>query len=305
VSALAHYIEAAGVPTVAISLIRPHSEKIRNPRSLWVPFELGRPLGPADDAPFQTGVIAAALRLLESRDGPVVLADYDKDDPTMADAPGWAPPFDLPPPPSQPPPETPAKAESSPSPSANSSKPSGDRLKAAILLGQSMALNEALNALRLKAEKALAPDASDPAALAAALTREIATVAPFNARFAAARGGRTTVGISGLAVEACASHALRALAGPLPPSAIPDMAPPQFLRFVLDDLKAFVLEAASAGPGTPSSRQMQLWFWDNTATARLAIALRAAMIASADERTQAVGRLNIVPGAQAGRLRLG
>ena len=77
-SALAHYLEAEGVPAVAISLIRLHTEKVRPPRALWVPFELGRPLGAPNDQAFQTRVIAAALGLLEAASGPVVLAGFSR-----------------------------------------------------------------------------------------------------------------------------------------------------------------------------------------------------------------------------------
>jgi hypothetical protein len=95
VSALAHYLEDEGVPTVAISLIRLHSEKIGNPRSLWVPFELGRPIGAPNDDKFQIGVLTSALRLLTVSPGPVVLEDFPADDPTAVDVAGWKPPFDL------------------------------------------------------------------------------------------------------------------------------------------------------------------------------------------------------------------
>ena len=50
VGALGHYLERGGVPTTQISLIREHTERIRPPRALWVPFELGRPFGVPHDA---------------------------------------------------------------------------------------------------------------------------------------------------------------------------------------------------------------------------------------------------------------
>lgn len=96
--ALGHYVEAAGVPTTQISLVREHSERIRPPRALWVPFELGRPLGTPGDPEFQTGVVRAALALLEAPAGPM-LEDYPLDVPSYtdgaeADAP-WACPIPL------------------------------------------------------------------------------------------------------------------------------------------------------------------------------------------------------------------
>jgi len=93
VSALGHYLEEEGIPTVAISLIRPQTEKTKPPRALWVPFELGRPFGPPSDAAFQKRVILAALRLLERERGPVVIEDFPEDDPRERPDPEWRPPF--------------------------------------------------------------------------------------------------------------------------------------------------------------------------------------------------------------------
>lgn len=79
--ALGHYLEEEGVATTQISLIREHTESIRPPRALWVPFELGRPLGRPGDAGFQLDVLRAALILLESPTGPV-LRDYPGEAPS-------------------------------------------------------------------------------------------------------------------------------------------------------------------------------------------------------------------------------
>jgi hypothetical protein len=93
VSALGHYLEEEGIPTVAISLIRPQTENTRPPRALWVPFELGRPFGPPSDAAFQKRVILAALRLLERERGPVIIEDFPDDDPRERPDPGWHAPL--------------------------------------------------------------------------------------------------------------------------------------------------------------------------------------------------------------------
>lgn len=74
-------LEARGLPTVAIGLVRPHMEATIAPRGLFVPFPLGRPLGEPGDAAFQRRVLLAALSLLERRDGPVVLEDFPDDAP--------------------------------------------------------------------------------------------------------------------------------------------------------------------------------------------------------------------------------
>jgi hypothetical protein len=94
VGALAHYLEAQGIPTTQISLIREHTEIIRPPRALWVPFELGRPLGAPHDPEFQRRVLVAALKLLNSPKGPVLVEFPDEapgggaeSDPEIA---GWS-----------------------------------------------------------------------------------------------------------------------------------------------------------------------------------------------------------------------
>ena len=83
-SALAHYFERAGLPTVVFSLVREHSERIRPPRTLWTPFELGRPLGAPGNAAFQRRVLLDALGLLAETSGPL-LADFPDDAPSEAD----------------------------------------------------------------------------------------------------------------------------------------------------------------------------------------------------------------------------
>ena len=60
--------------------MREHAEAIRPPRSLWVPFVLGRPLGVPNDAAFQRRVVESALALLERPAGPV-LEDYPEEAP--------------------------------------------------------------------------------------------------------------------------------------------------------------------------------------------------------------------------------
>lgn len=78
--ALGHYLEGEGIPTAGFSLIRLHTEKIQPPRALWVPFELGRPLGVPNDPAFQTRVLRALLGLFDAKAGPI-LVDYPEDAP--------------------------------------------------------------------------------------------------------------------------------------------------------------------------------------------------------------------------------
>lgn len=80
-SAVAYYLEDAGIATTGISLVRENTEALRPPRFLWVPFPLGRPLGMPGDPAFQRRVILAALGLLDAPAGPV-LEDYPEDVPS-------------------------------------------------------------------------------------------------------------------------------------------------------------------------------------------------------------------------------
>ena len=78
--ALGYFLERAGIMTTGISLVRENAASMKPPRTLWVSFPLGRPLGKPDDAAFQHQVIAAALDLLKRETGPV-LEDFPHDVP--------------------------------------------------------------------------------------------------------------------------------------------------------------------------------------------------------------------------------
>lgn len=78
--------------------MRDNTERLRPPRFLWVPFELGRPFGAPDAPDFQMTVLRAALALLDRTDGPPVLEDFPDDPPAAAsDGEGWVCPVRLPP----------------------------------------------------------------------------------------------------------------------------------------------------------------------------------------------------------------
>ena len=60
---------------------------MKPPRSLWVSFELGRPLGAPNEADFQRKILITLLKLLERSDGPVILEDYPFDAPESDEEP--------------------------------------------------------------------------------------------------------------------------------------------------------------------------------------------------------------------------
>ena len=69
---LARTLEERGITTVSISLVREHSEKVKPPRTLWVPFPFGHALGRPNDTELQHRVLKAALDLLKEPTGPVL-----------------------------------------------------------------------------------------------------------------------------------------------------------------------------------------------------------------------------------------
>ena len=65
-------LEREGIATVSISLLNEVARQLKPPRALWVPFPMGYPLGEPNNADLQHEVIAAALKLLERNDVPVL-----------------------------------------------------------------------------------------------------------------------------------------------------------------------------------------------------------------------------------------
>ncbi|PYO02374.1 MAG: hypothetical protein DMD89_04260 [Candidatus Rokuibacteriota bacterium] len=87
---LARLLEASGIATTSISMVREHTEKVKPPRALFVPFPFGHALGRANDPELQHRVLRAALDLLAEPAGPV-----------LRDFPDGADPGDQPPAPRQ------------------------------------------------------------------------------------------------------------------------------------------------------------------------------------------------------------
>lgn len=69
-------IEAAGIPTVSIALLKEVALKVQPPRTLWVPFPMGYPLGEPDRPEIQERIIRSALDLLQQHSVGPILEDY-------------------------------------------------------------------------------------------------------------------------------------------------------------------------------------------------------------------------------------
>jgi hypothetical protein len=110
--------------------------------------------------------------------------------------------------------------------------------------------------------------------------------------------GRSTVGLSGFAIGDCARYVADWLRGKAPSSPRDGFSAPLILRFAVDDLKAYGLEAAGAGTAKPSSRQLTDWFWNETATGAAIHALREVLQAHEDERLRLIVSSFMVPAAR-------
>ena len=76
VGLIAGILEKAGIATVCLSLLREVSLRVKPPRTLFVPFPLGYPLGKPSHPELQTLILRSALALLESTEPLPVLQDF-------------------------------------------------------------------------------------------------------------------------------------------------------------------------------------------------------------------------------------
>lgn len=74
---LARVIEAAGIPTVTVTMMPVLAEKYRSSRILGVEFPFGHSFGSVGDAPTQTAILEAALDVLASATEPETRVDLD------------------------------------------------------------------------------------------------------------------------------------------------------------------------------------------------------------------------------------
>jgi hypothetical protein len=221
-------LEAEGIATVMVSLVSSQSQPAAPPRVLWVPFELGRPMGAALEADFQREVLRELLMLFDVPRPPQagsVLAEFARDAPAQLDEPSWCAP---------------------------------------ALSG------------------------------ATSVAEEISLLAPAHAQFVA-RIGRSTAVLSGLDVQTAAEFLSGFDAGIDTPPSVEGMSDLLRLRFAVDDLKAYYLEAASAAREQASSRQLHSWLWQQTRLGTMLKTFRRESLESDDQRRETVGGKFIVP----------
>jgi hypothetical protein len=76
VGLIASVLENRGIPTTSITLLKEVTEKVRPPRSLFVPYPLGYPLGEPHNPDLQKRIIMDSLSLLSCETDEFLLKDF-------------------------------------------------------------------------------------------------------------------------------------------------------------------------------------------------------------------------------------
>ena len=115
--------------------------------------------------------------------------------------------------------------------------------------------------------------------------------------------GVPTTQISGLNLDAIGDFLCSFFEEGVPENPREDIPLPYTLNLVTDDLKAYYFESITAQPGqeSPSIRVLSDWFWGETLAGEVLLAIRETCMESEDALMRLVGRVLIVPTAQAHR----
>jgi len=142
-------------------------------------------------------------------------------------------------------------------------------------------------------------DFTETEALCAALTREMQSMRPWY-DLALEKRGRTTVGISGVELDALGDFICAFLSGETPENPREDIDLPYTLNLATDDLKAYYFEAITTQPGqeSASSRVLSDWFYQETVAGKVLFALSESCKNSEERLMKFICNLLIIPMAQ-------
>ncbi|MFH1964312.1 MAG: hypothetical protein ABIJ42_02110 [Acidobacteriota bacterium] len=73
---IASVLENRGIPTVSITLLKEVTKKVLPPRSLFVPYPLGYPLGEPNNPDLQNRIIKEALTMLSTEVSEPLVKDF-------------------------------------------------------------------------------------------------------------------------------------------------------------------------------------------------------------------------------------
>jgi hypothetical protein len=68
-------IEKAGIPTIGISIVRSYTEKVKPPRTVYLRWPFGHPLGEPGNVAQQRAVLAKAFEALDAIEEPGTIVD--------------------------------------------------------------------------------------------------------------------------------------------------------------------------------------------------------------------------------------
>ena len=109
--------------------------------------------------------------------------------------------------------------------------------------------------------------------------------------------GRTTLGATGLDIDAVVSYVAGWLVDSPPASFRAGLSDGAALKLACDELKAYYYEAKSVQPGRHSSVAIQHWFWHETAAGQAFLALREKAAQSKDPSMKPLAVQSLVPRA--------
>ena len=145
-----------------------------------------------------------------------------------------------------------------------------------------------------------APTAADAevGSLETALLQEFHNLRPWYDMACQARDGRTTVGVSQMAIDDLVPFVAGFLDSPWPDNPRDDIPIGDAFKYATEDLKGVYLEAAAAQPGRKAGiAELDDWFWQKTALARVYIALRSSLKDCDDKLLSQISARNLIPGA--------
>jgi hypothetical protein len=139
-------------------------------------------------------------------------------------------------------------------------------------------------------------DPGETEQLHAAFNREIISMRPWYDMTVKKRG-RTTVGVSGINLEAIGDFIYSFLKGVKPENPRDDIPLAYALKFAVDDLKAYYFEGITAQPGqeSVSSQVLADWFWEETVAGKVLLAVKEAGKTNEDDLMRMVSGKLIVP----------
>jgi hypothetical protein len=138
-------------------------------------------------------------------------------------------------------------------------------------------------------------DAEPGMDLASAFLREVEALRPWH-DLARERRRRSTVGLSGLAIETAARMLANCAQGE-PVQTLDGLSAGETLKLACEDVRAYYFEAAAARPGSPDAAAIHEWFWNDTAAGRVFLAIHEQCGKSEDKSLQRLCATSLVPRA--------